>query len=167
MNKILILIISLFFSTSLYASGQISGNIGVHMIIGNGCEITGEQELTFGNLDFGEHPNINNLIDTTTTSKPVNIISVNCTKGVSFHLKVNNGLQPEGPQRRMKGEKNEFIKYDLYKDAAYSLLWNSDEIISKKGTGQNMPLVIYGRVPKQPVPSAGKYLDILTITVSW
>ncbi|WWO96439.1 MAG: spore coat U domain-containing protein [Candidatus Dasytiphilus stammeri] len=169
MNKILLLITSLFFSTSIYALGQISGNIGVHMIIGNGCEITGGEALNFGNLDFGEHPNINNVIDATTNSTAVNNVTlgVNCTKGVSYHLTLSNGLQPEGTQRRMKGEKNEFIKYDLYKDATYSLLWNSKEILSNKGNGENRPLIIYGRVPKQVVPSAGTYLDMLTITLTW
>ncbi|WWO99546.1 MAG: spore coat U domain-containing protein [Candidatus Dasytiphilus stammeri] len=164
MIKVLSILSILFFSAYVYAGGQIENNLDVQIIIGNGCEVTRGTLMHFGNIDFGEHPNLNNVIDAQSTGTGGSI-GLNCTKGLSYYVSLNDGSQPDGKQRRMKGEQGDYIKYDLYQNAAHTKLWDSK--LSQAGTGKETALTIYGRIPKQPSVKAGTYTDTVTVTVSW
>ncbi|WWP00879.1 MAG: spore coat U domain-containing protein [Candidatus Dasytiphilus stammeri] len=168
MKKILSVISAIFLSTSVYAltvQGQLENNLNVQMIIGNGCEIIGRSVLNLGNLDFGEHPNLKNKIDAHSNGN-AGKLGINCTKGVSYSIALNNGLQPDETARRMKGQ-GEFIKYALYQNSARTLLWDTHNILTGTGNGEEIPVIIYGRVPSQSTPKSGAYTDTVTVTVSW
>ncbi|WWO95525.1 MAG: spore coat U domain-containing protein [Candidatus Dasytiphilus stammeri] len=158
--------IIMFFSAEVYAGGQIENNLDVRITIGNGCEITRGTLMHFGKIDFGEYPNLKNVIDGKSTDGKAGSIGLNCTKGLTFHISLNNGLQAEGKQRRMKGEQGDYIKYDLYQDANHTTLWDNNKF-SDMGTGKETSLIIYGRIPAQPSVKAGTYTDTVTVTVSW
>ncbi|WWP01691.1 MAG: spore coat U domain-containing protein [Candidatus Dasytiphilus stammeri] len=167
MKKILSVILAILLSTSVYATvqGQLENHLNVQMIIGNGCEIIGGSLLNLGNLDFGEHPNLKNQINAQSNGS-TGKLKINCTKEVSYSIALNNGLQPDGNDRRMKGEGG-FIKYALYQNAAHTILWNPQNPLAGKGNGEEIPLIIYGLVPPQPTPNSGTYHDTVTVTVTW
>ncbi|WWO97903.1 MAG: spore coat U domain-containing protein [Candidatus Dasytiphilus stammeri] len=167
MKKILSVISAILLSTSVYATiqGQLENNLNVQMIIGNGCEIIGGSLLNLDNLDFGEHPNLKNQINAQSNGS-AGKLRINCTKDVTYSIALNNGLQPDGNERRMKGEGG-FIKYALYQNAARTILWDPHNPMTRRGNGEEIPLIIYGRVPPQPTPSSGTYNDTITVTVSW
>lgn len=154
----------MFISAYVYAGGQIENNLDVQIIIGNGCEITGETLMHFGKIDFGEHPNLNNVINAKSTGT-TGSLGLNCTKGLPYHISLNNGLQANKKQRRMKGEQGDYINYDLYQDAAHTTPWDSN--LSETGTGKETSLTIYGSIPQQPAVKPGSYTDTVTVTVSW
>lgn len=156
----------MLFSAYVYASGQIENNLDVQIIIDKGCEVTRGTLLNFGKIDFGEHPNLKNVIDgrSTATGGSIGLI---CTKGLPYHISLNNGSQPDGKQRRMKAESGDYIKYDLYKDENHTHLWDS-ELSEASGIGKETSLIIYGRIPRQEAAvKAGTYTDTVTVTVSW
>ncbi|WWP00285.1 MAG: spore coat U domain-containing protein [Candidatus Dasytiphilus stammeri] len=167
MIKVLSIISMILFSSYVYAGGHIENNLHVQIIIGKGCEVTQGPLINVGNIDFGEYPNLKKVIDGKSTTTTGSVIGLNCTKGLTFHISLNDGSQPDGKQRRMKGETGDYIKYDLYKDAAHTHHWDSELSEAESGTGKDTPLIIYGRIPRQSEVKAGTYTDTVTVTVSW
>ena len=65
---------------------------------------------------------------------------------------------------------SETISYQLYRDAARTLVWgNTLNTDTKGGTGagttQNHD--VFGRVPAQTTPSPGTYTDTIVVTVEY
>ena len=125
--------------------------------------------ISSSNMDFGTvFQTLTQNIDTTAA------IVVTCNGGQSgngYHVLLGDGLNPvsSGGQRRMQGPNGSLLNYELYKDAARTTRWGNTDYLGVAGTGTGQPqtLVVYGRVPPQSVPTAGKYTDTVVITVDY
>jgi spore coat protein U-like protein len=141
-------------SSGFYISAQISSD----------CRL-----ISSTNMDFGTvYQTLTQNVDSTAA------IVVTCNGGQSgngYHVLLGDGLNPvsSGGQRRMQGPNGSLLNYELYKDAARSSRWGNTDYLGVAGTGTGQPqtLVVYGRVPSQPVPAAGKYTDTVVITVNY
>jgi spore coat protein U-like protein len=125
--------------------------------------------ISSSNMDFGTvYQTLTQDVDATAA------IVVTCNGGQSgngYHVLLGDGLNPAstGGQRRMQGPNGSLLDYELYKDAARTTRWGNTNYqgVAGTGTGQPQTLTVYGRVPPQPVPAAGKYTDTVVITVSY
>lgn len=123
-------------------------------------------------LNFGNHNNLSVARDAQTS------LTVTCTNGTPYTVKLDGGRSGSFNPRRMSLNGmlgGPTIDYNLYTDAARSLVWgvgggNGNTVLGQgTGNGQGNPqvLTVYGRVP--PVASfiAGAYRDTVTATVEY
>ncbi len=165
---------SLFTVGNAQATGQVSGQLGVQITIGAGCEVNGGTTTgsvnNFGTLNFGSYPLLNNTIVAQSTGAS-GALAVNCTTGTLYTVALNSGANAAGNQRRMAGGTAEFINYQLYQDASRSTIWgngaNGGTVYNGTGTGSDEPLVVYGQVLQQTTPSEGTYADTVIVTVAF
>ena len=88
----------------------------------------------------------------------------------SYTITLGYGNQPSGTtQRRMAGPNGALLNYNLYQDLAHTKAWGNTAAtgVQKTGTGQPEPITVYGRVPPQPVQSAGVYNDTVVVTMNY
>lgn len=101
---------------------------------------------------------------------PVNAtgsISVTCSPSTATVVKLDVGLNSGGSfnPRKMLGA-GDYIEYNLYTDAACTMIWGD-------GTGNTFTqaggsnLVVYGRIPPLQKVKPGTYSDFLTIIVEF
>ncbi|MDW8340999.1 MAG: spore coat U domain-containing protein, partial [Geminicoccaceae bacterium] len=88
----------------------------------------------------------------------------NCPAG-NLTIELDNGLNAQGTQRRMRSGNN-YLSYELYKTNARTARWGtgSEGLTYSILVGGNGSVPVYGRIlPNQLVP-AGTYTDTVTIT---
>lgn len=174
MKKLLVALSSIALITmsgSAAAAGAVSGSLSVLLSIGSGCTVSGgtsgSSGNTFGTLDFGTHSALDNSIDAQSTGSSA-ALNVKCTTLLPYSIGLDNGLAPAGSVRQLQSGVNR-VAYNLYQDSARLLPW--DNAVNKMpgiGTGANIPLNIYGRVPSNvTAPATGAYTDTVVVTVSW
>ncbi|MDT9120807.1 spore coat protein U domain-containing protein, partial [Escherichia coli] len=56
-------------------------------------------------------------------------IRVNCNSDTPVAVRLDGGLNADGPNRRLAGEAGR-VEYSIYSDAARSLRWNANEPIT-------------------------------------
>lgn len=129
---------------------------GVRATYANLCTIN-----TATDLDFG------NAIDLLTNHDQTSLISLRCTIGTAWKVRLDDGLHYGGGNRRMANIGGDMLLYELYRDPGRSQRWGGDDASDNDGTGIGSPqnLTVYGRVPAQPVASAGAYNDTITVTL--
>jgi spore coat protein U-like protein len=99
------------------------------------------------------------------------LITVQCPPLTAFTIDIDNGLYPNGINRRVyNATYNAYINYDIYKDPPRSQVWGT-------GAARNVPgnsgltgiylRTVYGRVTAVKSIKAGGYNDTLTVTVSF
>jgi len=116
-------------------------------------------------LDFGSTGLLTANIDSTNT------LSVTCSNTVPYSIHLDGGLSgaPDPTQRKMKMGA-EAVTYGLYQNPARSLPWGSTQgvnTVSGTGSGFSQGYTVYGRVPPQPTPSPGTFLDTIVVTISY
>lgn len=125
-------------------------------LVQNNCIVGPPATMDFGTV----FQTLDQNIDTTAG------ITVTCN-GPSYTVGLGNGLNANGTQRRMKGPGGVYLNYGLYSDAQRTSSWGTPGVTKPGSNGQPQTLTVYGRVPPQPIPSAGLYADTVTITVSY
>ncbi len=97
-------------------------------------------------------------------------INVNCTKGTTYQIGLDNGLHYSAPNRRLKHDASaNYLIYDLYRDAGRTARWGDDEAssIHLTGKGATQFLNVYGRVPAGQRGPVGSYSNTTTVTVNF
>ena len=121
--------------------------------------------VEFGNyLPVGTHA--------TTPLDATGGINVYCTAGTVATVSLGAGLNAGGGGRRMAGPAGSFLAYQLYSDAARSMIWStSPNTVSGTATSTTLPigggLVVYGRVPAGQDPIVGIHTDTVQATVNY
>lgn len=107
--------------------------------------------------------NIN--VDSTTS------ISVNCPPNTAYTVDIDDGLYPNGSNRRVfNSGANDYATYQVYKDPPRSQVWgrgNLKNVSGNSGTTGASLLTVYGRLSASKSMKAGSYNDTLTITVTF
>lgn len=117
-------------------------------------------------LDFGSRGLLGTAVDAQAR------IDMRCTPGTDYSIALGAGTGPGATiaNRRMKLG-SETILYQLYTNPGRSNVWGDGaggSVVGGTGTGNAPPnLIVYGRVPAQPTPSAGSYGDTVVITVNY
>ncbi|MBU1330757.1 MAG: spore coat U domain-containing protein [Gammaproteobacteria bacterium] len=157
------------------AAGQLQGQLNVQMVIGSGCTVTNGSDdgssNTFGSILFGEYPSLNSIVEGRSIGAGGGgSFGLECSNGTNYNVALDSGQNLNGNQRRMQNA-GEFIAYNLYQDAARTVLWddgsNGGTVLPGTGSGNDEEIIVYGRVPAQVTPSPGTYLDTVQVTVSW
>lgn len=99
----------------------------------------------------------------------VTSVTVACGVGDTFTIGMGDGANISGQQRRMARTAGAvaYLNYNLYRDAARTLVWRDtgQTRLSGTGTGGPQQFPVYGQVPGAQVVPAGPYVDTVTVTV--
>jgi spore coat protein U-like protein len=146
---------------SSFAAGSKTATFQVSLTVQADCSIAANP------LDFGSTGVIDNNLDQTTN------VSVTCTKGTPYTVALDAGTTTGSDigNRLLKGAANaETVKFNLYRDAAHTQVWGQttgSDVVAGTGNGSAQPIIVYGRVPAQAVPSADTYTSTVTATVAF
>ena len=143
-------------------------NIGVSATVTKNCTV-GATAVAFG----AYYPTAGALTANST-------VSVNCTKTTPFTVSLNKGTTTGGTiaQRLLTdGAAGDTLQYNLYKDAALSIVWGDGTGSSQTnaGTGAGMGTAVtftaYGSLPdiafNQGTQPPGLYTDTVTVSVAY
>ncbi len=94
-------------------------------------------------------------------------INVTCDPVTSFTVKLSTGGGSYG-QREMTGTSG-VLDYNLYTNASRSIVWGDGTGGTSVGggTGDNVNLPVYGRIPPGQNLPAGNYGDTIVVTVEF
>jgi spore coat protein U-like protein len=145
-------------------AGTATTSFGVTATVANSC-IVGANSLAFPTyLPTSASP--------TTGSTTLN---VTCTFGAPYTVALSNGSGTSADAtagasgRAMTGPSSAQLTYNLYQDSGYSQAWGSTGayLLSGTGTGVQVPLTVYGRIPATQTAVAGSYTDTINVTVTF
>lgn len=122
------------------------------------------------------------VYDPTSTVPNDNVsrVTINCNRAsgdpatTTYSLAVTNGLYPNGQNNRAYYPTNKYLKYDVYKDAAYSSRWGASggspitgTLNFGSGTFASVTLPYYNRVGALQSAVVGDYTDTMTTTLTY
>ncbi len=150
-----------------------SGNVTLtaNFVVPTLCQLN-----STSNVDFG---NINDISTTSRDYTTQGAINTTCNSGTPYTIYLGDGdNRISGGFRRMSHGNNEFIPYQLYKDAAYSSVWDAtggvNSIggaggVSGTGTGNAQTTPVYGKIPQGTsiASKPGNYSDNVVVTVTY
>lgn len=142
-------------------TGTASVGLGIQVQahIQSGCFVA-----TATDLDFGQ-----SVAAITANKDQASGISIACTSTSPWQIGLSNGAHYSNSSRHMVGASGALISYQLYRNAARTLLWgntlNSDTVTGTGAASTQVP--VYGRIPPQTAAGAGVYSDIVTVTLTY
>ena len=144
------------------ADGKDTDNFQVKTDVLSSCKFTAQNDVNFGSLDVYEFG----------TKLAMGSISILCTKGGSYTVDLDNGVNPDGSGGRQMASGAAVIPYELYKDDQTTAVWKSGtDALAFVGTGLREEKIVYGvlswtedMLPNAPV---GPYSDLITATVNF
>jgi len=94
-------------------------------------------------------------------------INVTCDVSTPFTVARSAGNSGTFTERRMTSGVNQ-LGYNLYSDAARTTVWGDGVGAgSVSGSGTNVDMSVYGRIPALQNIPAGSYADTITVTVTY
>lgn len=93
-----------------------------------------------------------------------------CSNGIPYRIGLDNGLYYSAPYRRLKHRTSaNYLKYELYRDAARTVRWSNDDASSvcMIGDSSAQRINIYGRVPAGQNGPSGSYSNVTTVIVNF
>lgn len=157
-----------FVNASLYQGNSLEetyANIPVAATVENQCTVD-SFSLNFGTYD-PLSLNAAAPLDAATS------IVAYCTRGTSATISLSSGLSYAGGARRMTGPAGAFMRYNIFRDSARTVEWNSVNTVVQTSTSKTVPLgglsgvPGYGRVPAGQNVRAGNYTDTVVATVNY
>lgn len=144
------------------AAGKATSQMRVQVTVPAGCQVTTRP------LQFGSVAILSGAVDATTT------ISLRCAPGTAYSIGLDNGLHETGSQRRMYADGVGFaglryVNYNLYRNAARTLVWGSTLGQTVSGTAPangRVDVTVFGRMPAAIVLPTD-YQDTVTVTVTF
>ena len=144
-------------------------NMTVQMTVAASCTVSATT------LDFGTQTLTNIGVNIDASSQ----LTVTCSNSAPYNIAMNAGANDAGggiTARKMLigGGGTETIAYQLYRDAARTLVWGfttsggGADVVTGTGTGAAQSIDVYGRVPAgQNGIKIGTYTDTITVTVNY
>lgn len=115
----------------------------------------------------------------TVSNDNVSSVTINCSRAstdlatTTYSLAVTNGLYGQGQNNHARYLAND-LKYDVYKDAAYSTRWGTNgsspftgPLNFGSGTSASLTLPYYNRVTALQNAVVGDYTDVMTATLTY
>ena len=150
-----------------------TGTLTVKATITNSCVLNTSATGTTANavLDFGTLSSLASNVDADTTTTGGTAIKVLCNNTVPWTLAFDGGKNAQSTQRNMIGgaTSDEFIPYNLFSDSnRATAIGIATTAYSGTGNGAPQTVNVYGRIPAgSTLPSAGSYVDTVTVTVTY
>jgi len=120
------------------------------------CKNLSVTALAFGNYDVYNAAPVDS----------VGTISYSCPPPATPTVTIDPGLAFAGGHRRMaRGAGGDWLSYDIYVDAARTVVWSSTPIPVLPGNGATVSF--YGRVLAQQDVAAGSYADTVVVTFNF
>ncbi|HYS09974.1 MAG TPA: spore coat U domain-containing protein [Myxococcales bacterium] len=92
-------------------------------------------------------------------------ITYSCPPPTTPDVTIDAGLAFNGTRRMTLGAGVDFLAYEVYVDAARTIVWSSTPVAVPAGNGVTVPF--YARVFAQQDVSVGAYSDTLTVTFNF
>lgn len=132
-------------------------------LLAQNCTISASS-VAFGSIDAMPGPAVDSAGN----------INVSCDAPASYVIRLDAGLYSGGQfiARNMgRIDGFETMQYNLYRDAARTLIWGDGTGGSSMVTGNNpgtpQSIPLYGRIHGGQNLPAGQYSDVVTVTVDW
>jgi spore coat protein U-like protein len=164
-------------TSTAHSAGSLSGEIGVKLVIGNGCSVDNGSATggvnNWGLMDFGTQANLVSSVDATLIgANNTGPVTINCSTGLTSTLSLNGGLYGTSSLRNVSSDGGTtVVPYRLYSDSTRTteIAINTPVSLISNGTAQNIP--IYGRIipadQSTTSPAAGTYTDTVLATLAW
>lgn len=147
----------LAFTDANAASGTTS--MAVSAIVHDVCAVAATP-VAFGNYESGSSSVVNARGQ----------VNVSCTVGTAYTVGLSGGTSANTAQRELSNGANGSLDYNLYQDAAYSVVWGDSagvNTVSGTYTTAQQPLEVYGRISGGQAAAAGSYSDTITVTITY
>ncbi|WWO98491.1 MAG: spore coat U domain-containing protein [Candidatus Dasytiphilus stammeri] len=145
-------------------------NFNIYAKIVKGCELN-KNSTHLNAINFGNITSIQQPIDTTYSYNLV----LKCTPGITVNLALDSGRNMVGNishgRLLKKNYGNKMLRYQLFQDAAHSIIWGNDINGGKSKSLITLGMVnniyyIYARLFNSSIlPEPGQYEDIVTMTI--
>lgn len=120
-----------------YSATTVNALLEVKATIVARCKISNVGTLNFGSVGL-----------TTSNTDAFTTFSLQCTKSTTYHIGIDQGVQPALTYpREMEGSADE-LTYELYSDPERANRWGyyDPERLSGTGTGDAQTITVYGRI---------------------
>ena len=100
-------------------------------------------------------------------------VSPTCTVGTAYTIELCAGLGNSATyaNRKLTGPSGSVINYNLYSDAARTVVWGDGSAGTARpsgiGTGTAQPISLYCSVPSAQAVAVGSYSDTVTVTLTY
>jgi spore coat protein U-like protein len=125
--------------------------------------------ITTAPVNFGGYDPV--AANATTPLDGTGTVTVTCTKGATAKIGLNAGGNAQGAQRRMSQSPTAFLNYEVYTDAAHTIVWGNtatDSLDIPAAPSKNpRNFSAYGRVASAQDATVGSYTDTLVATVNF
>jgi spore coat protein U domain-containing protein, fimbrial subunit CupE1/2/3/6 len=93
-------------------------------------------------------------------------VTVACTRGETYRVSLDNGLNYSGGRRLRLGATGEYLTYDLYQDSGYATTWDGTNQVARTAANRApVDLTVYASIPGgQDVP-VGTYTDTIVADI--
>lgn len=151
---------------------EVEGELRVQMELVEACLInsneptTGDDELDFGLLDFGQHTSFFSTAAATATGSPGGNLTIKCTPGIEPKLSFDGGEnagQGIGSGARAMTNGTHYVTYNLYNDMNLIPIGTA---IDLSDAGTDISFNINGVAYGAEGLIAGIYTDTVTVTLS-
>lgn len=148
----------------------------VRAVVTQGCLLgTGASDVSsYGNINFGQISSLSSPVNRTSTPGSGSIV-LQCTPGTRLTIGIGSGANTASVAAgRFLAKGSERLRYQLYQDAAFNTVWgdgsNGAAALSTTfpAAGGTQSYPVYARLfSVTPMPSAGIYNDVVTVTISY
>lgn len=164
-------------TTGTAQAGSINGQVKASVVLIRSCQVNNGDMLgegsgvDFGSLDFGGHSTRFSSADSLVSSSGNSGISILCSPGADATLKITGGTN-DGPaaasgMSHALAHDGHYIPYQLYTDAARSVVLANDHALPVVADGTLQHLQIYARAFGAPGLTAGTYTDTLSVELAF
>jgi spore coat protein U-like protein len=99
------------------------------------------------------------------------VVDVFCSTGTAVTVSLDLGSWASGSTRRMQGSVADYLTYEIYLDAARTIIWNAVNTNSGTSTSNAIPInggfIAYGRIFAGQSVNVGNYSDSILVTVNY
>jgi spore coat protein U-like protein len=125
--------------------------------------------ITTSVVNFGGYDPV--AANATTPLDGTGTLTVACTKGAAAKVGLNAGSNAQGALRRMAQSATAYLNYEIYKDAAHTVVWGNtttDSLDIPAAPNKNpRNFTAYGRVASGQDATVGNYTDTVVATVNF
>jgi spore coat protein U-like protein len=131
--------------------------------------VAAECTVSSGTVNFGTYDPVS--ANASTPNDSTGTVNVYCTIGTLATVSLDLGSHASGSTRRMLGSTGDFLTYELYRDAAHTVVWNAANTNSGTSTSKLTPInggfAAYGRIAAAQDVGIGSYSDTVLVTVNY
>jgi spore coat protein U-like protein len=131
--------------------------------------VSAECTVNTTSVNFGAYDPV--VANAATPLDATGTVNVYCTTGTLATVSLDLGTHFTGTTRRMLAGAANFLTYEIYRDAARTVVWNTVNTNSGTSTSKTIAInngfIAYGRIPSGQDVTMGAYGDTLLVTVNY